>query len=158
RMTAPRQTTASWCLASSCATTGSSIAPATRTTSTLVTPQALAAATARSTRESVISACHRVAAIASARSPASTVASCGRPFPLIRFPRSSGDVGRRQLRPVQRLELVPEAVALGGEVAQVLRGGHPGQRYPGHAEAVRRQRVNLRRVVREQPHRADAQV
>src|SRR6202042_1057234 len=131
----PRQATASYRRASSWATTGSSPAPATRTTVRSDTPHALAAATARSSRESVISACHRVAAMASARSFASTVASSGRPCPLIRIPRwrsssafadaqrlltrsqgrSLGDLGGGQVPLVQRVELVPEAVALGGE-------------------------------------------
>jgi len=64
RITAPRQATASWRAASSAATTASSTAPGTRITVGSSTPHAFAAATARSTRASVISAMQLVAAMA----------------------------------------------------------------------------------------------
>src|ERR1700728_3075815 len=82
-MTTPSQATASWCKASSAATTGSSIAPGTRTMSGSGTPHATAAAAARATSESVISACQRVAAIARLSPDASTAAGSGRPTPLM---------------------------------------------------------------------------
>jgi hypothetical protein len=83
RITAPRQATASWCRASSAATTGSSIAPGTRTTSGSGTPQATAAAVPRATRASVISWCQRVATMARLSPDASTASAPGLPVPLM---------------------------------------------------------------------------
>ena len=86
RMTTPRQATASWCLASSAATTGSSIAPGTRNTTGSGTPQATAAAVPRATSASVISRCQRVATMARLSPEASTAAAPGRPAPLTPTP------------------------------------------------------------------------
>src|SRR5579859_332175 len=92
-MTAPRQATASWWRASSAATTGSSIAPGTRTTSGSGTPHAMAAAVPRATRESVISWCQRVATMARLSPDASTAVAPwprGEPSPLTRTPPRAG--------------------------------------------------------------------
>src|SRR3954469_4281907 len=61
RITTPSATTASCRSHSAWTTTGSSTAPGTRTTVGSATPHSLAAATARSSRASVSSACHVVA-------------------------------------------------------------------------------------------------
>src|SRR3954451_18017352 len=83
RTTTPRATTASCRSVSAWATTGSSTAPGARTTVGRSTPQARAAATARSSRLSVISACHVVATIPSVRPDASTTCASGAPAPLM---------------------------------------------------------------------------
>ena len=180
RITTPRQATASWCLASSAATTGSSIAPGTRTTNGSGTPHTTAAAVARASSESVISACHRVAAIARLSPDASTAAPSGRPTPLIgylppvcsrrlrfgrdRRPHRAGVQrdGRWDQRPfglVEVLNLMTESVALGDQVAQVVHGNGGGQRDPrGDVNTAIGQAAHLGWVVCEQAHRTHAQV
>src|SRR5580693_3214264 len=182
-MTTPRQATASWYRASSAATTGSSIAPGTRTTSGSGIPHAAAAAVARATSESVISACQRVAAIARLSPDASTAAGSGRPSPLmgcLLLARSCGLclTGRQGRAATQRdrsqgdrgwyhgpfcfieiLNLVAELVALCDQIAEVVRGDGGGQRDTGgDVDTAIGQPAHLGRVVGQQAYRAHAQV
>src|SRR3954471_12827998 len=83
RTTTPSATTASCRSASACATTGSSTAPGARTTAGRSTPHAVAAATARSSSASVISACHVVATMPRVSVDASTGCAVGAPLPLM---------------------------------------------------------------------------
>src|SRR5262249_35687194 len=156
RITAPRQAAASYAVASSAATTGSSTAPATRTTSGSAIPQARAAAQARRTRLSVISACQRVATMARVSPAASTVVPVGRPVPLTAPPR--GWRGRRRSVPTARRSGGRGGPAC-GEVAHVFPRRLDRQRdHAGHLDAAGGQPGHLRRVVREQPYRAHPEV
>src|SRR3954452_11074229 len=87
RITTPRATTASCPSVSAWATTGSSTAPGARTTVGSAIPHSAAAATARASSASVISACQVVAAMPRLSPAASTAAASGRPVPLTPPPR-----------------------------------------------------------------------
>src|SRR4051795_7548384 len=90
RITTPSATTASCRSASACATTGSSTAPGTRTTVGPSIPLSAAAATARSSSASVISACQVVATMPRLSPAASTGCASGAPCPLTGSPRRAG--------------------------------------------------------------------
>src|SRR3954462_8276365 len=94
RTTTPSATTASCRSVSAWATTGSSTAPGARTTVGSEIPHAAAAATARASSASVISACQVVAAMPRLSPAASTAAASGRPDPLTAA-APSGRGGRR---------------------------------------------------------------
>src|SRR3954447_5483898 len=102
RTTTPSATTASWVAARACATTGSSMAPGTRTTVGEATPEASAQAIARLSSDSVISLCHVVATIPRLSPAASTGSWVGAPDPLMRAARSDASGRRSPRRPAGR--------------------------------------------------------
>src|SRR6266576_2180821 len=171
------------------AATDSSNAPGTRISVTSVTCESANARRAPSSRPFMTVACQRAATIATRSPLApSTMDSCGAPCPLIdssrlarirvsttRFARvdprlrsapSARAASRRQGSSRERssiglldLEVMTHAVALGLQVAQILRVGGRWERHPADdAQAVPLESRPLGRVVAQQPHRMDAQV
>src|SRR3954447_13796753 len=141
--------------------TGSSTEPATRRTSTEVTPHALAASCARSTMWSTRSACQREPTMPTVSPSASTVLRCGSPKPAMHgllpiFPISES-LGLGDL--AELVEEVTHPVTLGAQVVDVLRVRAHRQHLASHdRQAVPLQPGPLRRIVGEQPHAPYAEV
>src|SRR5882757_7621611 len=174
-MTTPSATIASNpAAARRAAATGNSNAPGTRTSVTSRTCESARARRAPSSRPSMTVACHCAATTATRSSAApSTVDSIGAPSPLIpsHSPRSCNSRPREAAESctigqmpgscawLLEVEVVAHAVAFGFQVTQVLGVGVHGQGYPSDdAQPVALEAGALGRVVRQQPHRAHAQV
>src|SRR4051794_37631038 len=119
--------TASWVRASSCATTGISIAPSTRMTVGLGTPESSATRRAPSSSALQILACQVLATIASDTSEASISGKSGTPAPPLiaalrkrcsrRSQRSAEIAGYELVVVVESGQVVTHPVALGHQVA-----------------------------------------
>ena len=159
RTTTPSATTASWVRASSAATTGSSKVPGTRTSVTSVTEYAVSARRAPSSRPSMTWVCHRAATTPTERSLQSTGSSAGAPAPLIEPRRGRSRIGVVAAVARQVREVVTHPVALGAQVAQVVRVRPWRQRDLGvDGDPEVGQRLGLVGVVGQQPHGGDAEV
>ena len=156
RITAPMHTTASTVpdCANRLATSGSSNAPGTHATVTSAAPWSRSAFSAPAHSGSVTSRLKRAATIANRMPVASSAPSCARV--LAHQPPPSS---RRRVGLGIEAEQVAELVLLGAQVRDVLGGRHGLHRHPlDDLEAVALDAAVLRRVVRHQPHRRDAEV
>src|ERR1700758_87360 len=130
-MTTPSATTASWLLANSCAMTGISMAPSTRTTVGLRTPASAAHLFALSSNASQIVSCHVLATMASRKPDASSTGMSGTPRAgLMRDPppllagrsKSTAEFTRKLgIEVVESGQVVAHPITLGDQVPDVLR-------------------------------------